>query len=591
MKQILLMIAVVIGQSVLAADKARSFLITGTGFFITEGGYLLTNNHVVDGASRITIKINGKELPAKVVKSDKLSDLAVLKVAGKFSALPIVSSRNVGLGDEVFTIGFPQIAIQGVSHKLTKGSINGLTGIKDDPSWFQISVPIQPGNSGGPLVDEYGNVVGIVVARLDALKLLKETGRIPQNVNYAVKGALAMAFLKALPTVASKIKDPIPRTKPRKFSDVVKEVQAATVLILVRGNSPDTATLLWNPPNTAQPTGPISVNTLLRQFRSRGIKVWLKSGRTTTRTDTILVVQGNYVYALLHTSDTPFPIGPKAMGISHVEPTLSTPEAGKPKPMVYNLPFAQFLKDDPRVLASPLMSVSQAADRGIRPYQIAAQPYQFPKAFVISRDGKSYGEVEFKLNRAHKGYVKIDTRFAATSFIPSKGDIVLSQKGELLGMMVNSTYCYVIRDLKSESSIAFRKDLNRATIAKTLKEHYATIQRKAVQLRTDKDTPKPAGYKTEWSTGGGMSAERMKERMMASFEKLELTEAQQAIVDAIIEKQLAETMALFGSGSRAAMREKFGALREKYTAQFKEVLTEEQFEAYEKARSKQRGDG
>jgi len=253
MKQILLMIAVVIGQSVLAADKARSFLITGTGFFITEDGYLLTNNHVVDGASRITIKINGKELPAKVVKSDKLSDLAVLKVAGKFSALPIVSSRKVGLGDDVFTVGFPQIGIQGIRHKLTKGSISGLTGIKDDPRCFQISVPIQPGNSGGPLVDEYGNVVGVVVARLNALKLLKETGRIPQNVNYAIKGTWAMAFLEALPMMASKIKDPIPRTKPRKFSDVVKEVQAATVLILVRGNSSITAIA---PPATQPPVAP-----------------------------------------------------------------------------------------------------------------------------------------------------------------------------------------------------------------------------------------------------------------------------------------------------------------------------------------------
>jgi hypothetical protein len=252
-KQILLLIAVVIGQSVLAADKARSFLATGTGFFVTADGYLLTNYHVVDGASRITIKINGKELPAKVIKSDKLIDLAVLKVAGKFSALPIVSSRKVGLGDEVFTIGFPQIAIQGVRHKLTKGSINGLAGIKDDPSWFQISVPIQPGNSGGPLVDEYGNVVGVVVARLNALKVLKETGRIPQNVNYAVKGTWAMAFLKALPAVASKIKDPILRTKTRKFSDVVKEVQAATVLILVRGNFPITAIA---PPATQPPVAP-----------------------------------------------------------------------------------------------------------------------------------------------------------------------------------------------------------------------------------------------------------------------------------------------------------------------------------------------
>ena len=95
------------------------------------------------------------------------------------------------------------------------------------------------------------------------------------------------------------------------------------------------------------------------------------------------------------------------------------------------------------------------------------------------------------------------------------------------------------------------------------------------------------------SRGGGMNSERMKERMVASFEKLGLAEAQQAKVNAIIEIQLEETMALLG-GSREGMREKFGALREKYTAQFKEVLSEEQFEAYEKARDdarKQRGGG
>jgi hypothetical protein len=105
--------------------------------------------------------------------------------------------------------------------------------------------------------------------------------------------------------------------------------------------------------------------------------------------------------------------------------------------------------------------------------------------------------------------------------------------------------------------------------------------------------PPSGGSGSRGGGGGGMSTERMKERMVASFEKLELDEAQQAKVDAIIEKQLTETMALLG-GPREGMREKFGALREKYTAQFKEALTEEQFEAYEKSREdarKNRGGG
>ena len=232
---------------------------------------------------------------------------------------------------------------------------------------------------------------------------------------------------------------------------------------------------------------PISANTLFRQFRSRGVKVWLKSGRTTTQTDTILIQQGNFVFGLLHTSDTPFAIRPEATGVSHVEATLSTPVTGQAKPVPFYLPYAQFQAGEPRVLASPLMNIAEAASRGIRPYQIASRPYQFPKAFVISRDGKSYGEVEFKFNPAHQGYVKMDKPFIgglfSSSFNPSKGDLVLSQKGELLGMMANNTYCYVIRDLKSESSIAFRKDLSRPAIAKTLKDHHATIQRKAFDLR------------------------------------------------------------------------------------------------------------
>ena len=123
--------------------------------------------------------------------------------------------------------------MQGFSPKLTSGRINSLAGIKDDPRNFQISVPIQPGNSGGPLVNEYGNVVGVVVSRLNAIKLLKETGSLPQNVNYAVKSSFANSFLESLPKVVGKLKEPHPRTK-RKFSDAVKEVQAATVLILVR---------------------------------------------------------------------------------------------------------------------------------------------------------------------------------------------------------------------------------------------------------------------------------------------------------------------------------------------------------------------
>ena len=246
----LLTVLFCLGVPLMGAEKKDLVSVknTGTGFFITNDGYILTNHHVVEGASNVSIKAEKGELSAKIIKVDKQNDLAVLKVDGKFAALPVVSSRKVGLGDEVFTIGFPQIGLQGVSAKYTKGDISSLTGIKDDPRNFQISVPIQPGNSGGPLVNEYGNVVGIVVARLNALKLLKETGRIPQNVNYAVKSSFANSFLESLPKVVSKLKDPNPHIDLRKRSDLIREAQAATVLILVRSNSsenlPSKVTLL-----------------------------------------------------------------------------------------------------------------------------------------------------------------------------------------------------------------------------------------------------------------------------------------------------------------------------------------------------------
>ena len=209
---------------------------SGTGFFITEDGYILTNLHVVEDGRDISVVTDKGALPAKVVKVDKKNDLAVLKVEGKFAALPLLSSRKVGLGEKVFTLGFPRPKVQGFSPKITDGIISSLAGIQDDPRDFQISVPVQPGNSGGPLVDQYGNVIGVIVSKLSAkYLLLKNRGDVdlPENVNYAIKGTFALGFMESLPRVAAGLKDPISRDKERKFSVVVNEVQEATVPILV----------------------------------------------------------------------------------------------------------------------------------------------------------------------------------------------------------------------------------------------------------------------------------------------------------------------------------------------------------------------
>jgi S1-C subfamily serine protease len=169
----------------------------GSGFFITQDGYFLTNFHVVKDATKIEVKYKGHIHPAQVVEVDKSNDVAVIKVAGRgFQPLTLSHKDSADLGDEVFTIGFPNIEMQGVEPKYTDGKISSLAGMQDDPSEYQISVPVQPGNSGGPLCDVNGEVVGIVVARLDDLAMMRISGVVPQNVNYAVKSAPALRLVE-----------------------------------------------------------------------------------------------------------------------------------------------------------------------------------------------------------------------------------------------------------------------------------------------------------------------------------------------------------------------------------------------------------
>ena len=113
----------------------------------------------------------------------------------------------------------------------TTGEIASLAGAADDPRYFQISLPVQPGNSGGALVDARGNVVGIVAAKLDASAALAATGALPENVNYAVKSSLLLSFLESVPDVAAKLKEP--NTKDESFEVVVKSAQEAAVMVLV----------------------------------------------------------------------------------------------------------------------------------------------------------------------------------------------------------------------------------------------------------------------------------------------------------------------------------------------------------------------
>jgi uncharacterized protein len=207
-------------------------IASGSGFFITDDGYLITNNHVVKIGTKIRLITSAGLIEAKVINVDATNDLALLKAKGKFLPLPITTSRSVQLGSTVTTVGFPDPSLQGFAPKLAKGEIASLSGLADDVRYFQISVPVQHGNSGGALVDEQGNVVGVVSARLGiTIAEAKTSDELPENVNYAIKSSLLLNFLESTPEISAKLETP--NTTDEKFSDVVKSAQNAAVLVLV----------------------------------------------------------------------------------------------------------------------------------------------------------------------------------------------------------------------------------------------------------------------------------------------------------------------------------------------------------------------
>jgi len=187
--------APVVAQNETADKPSIGF---GSGVFVTKVGHVLTAAHVIENASKVTARVGDETVEAEIIAIDHPNDVALLKFNTKVEAAPIRSSAGVELGNDVFTIGFPNMLLQGTEPKFTEGTISSTSGIRDDPRQFQVSVQVQPGNSGGALFDENGNVVGLVVARLDDDATSQLTGALPQNVNYAVKSSYALPLLESL---------------------------------------------------------------------------------------------------------------------------------------------------------------------------------------------------------------------------------------------------------------------------------------------------------------------------------------------------------------------------------------------------------
>jgi len=170
---------------------------TGTGFFVAQD-HVLTNNHVVENCSNFSVSYNGSlSQSARVISHDSKNDLALLRITGVTpGAIPSMRT-GVRLGENIFIYGFPLSGMLASSGNFTTGSVTAVAGLGDDTTMIQMSAPVQPGNSGGPVVDQYGNVVAVVVSKLNALRVAKLTNDVPQNVNFAIKSLIAMSFLEA----------------------------------------------------------------------------------------------------------------------------------------------------------------------------------------------------------------------------------------------------------------------------------------------------------------------------------------------------------------------------------------------------------
>jgi S1-C subfamily serine protease len=171
---------------------------TGTGFVISGSGHIVTNHHVVNGCvGDIKGNLTGEAgATLRLVNSDQANDLALLQgPADTFKRFAKIRDRSIRSGDSVTAIGFPFHGLLTSDFTVTTGIVSSLSGVRNDSRFLQISAAIQPGNSGGPLLDSSGEIVGMVAAKLNALGVLRATGNIPENINFAIKTGALRDFL------------------------------------------------------------------------------------------------------------------------------------------------------------------------------------------------------------------------------------------------------------------------------------------------------------------------------------------------------------------------------------------------------------
>lgn len=224
----------------------------GSGFVVSDLGHVVTNNHVVSACTEIALAVKGLTVIARVLAVDKQNDLALLQADQKLpTSLRLRENSRVKLGETVLAFGYPLQGIATSSLQLTTGTVSGLAGLGDDSRFLQFTAPVQPGNSGGPLVDESGNVVGVVTSKLSALWAAHAISDVPQNVNFALKASLVADFLARnnVPFLES----PSQTASRRPTTELADELGPAVVAVACRAE-PKTSTAVQQPPLPAAPS-------------------------------------------------------------------------------------------------------------------------------------------------------------------------------------------------------------------------------------------------------------------------------------------------------------------------------------------------
>lgn len=199
---------------------------SGTGFYVSRDGHLITNQHVIDGCKSIRVHSGGKMLDTIKIADDKTNDLALLKTSETPQSVFSLSNESPYPTQEILVAGFPFGDRLSSTLKFTQGIVSSVAGLANNYSQIQIDAALQPGNSGGPIVDELGNVVGVAVAKISMKKILKDYGVIPENTNFGVKVSAVKNLLEG-----NEVQTDAPNNKKLSRKELSKKMTEGTLFL------------------------------------------------------------------------------------------------------------------------------------------------------------------------------------------------------------------------------------------------------------------------------------------------------------------------------------------------------------------------